>query len=73
MAIYMFLVHKGILNSHSNNVPIVSFLGLLDDLGQFTVCFTKQHIYEVVMINYTIMSQGVLGIIDFVVLYNCIF
>ena len=66
MAIYMFLVHKGILNSHPNNAPIVSFLGLLDDLGQFTVGFTKQHIYEVVMIN----EPRVLGMIDFVVLYN---
>ena len=65
MAIYMFLVHKGmwVLNSHSNNVPIVSFLGLLDELGQFTVCFTKQHIYEVVMIY----EPRVLGMIDFVV------
>ena len=68
MAIYMFLVHKGILNSHSNNVPIVSFLGLLDDSGQFTVGFTKQHIYKVVMIY----EPRVLGMIDFVVLYNCI-
>ena len=68
MAIYMFLVHKGILNSHSNNVPIVSFLGLLDDTSQFTVGFTKQHIYEVIMIY----EPRVLGMIDFVVLYNCI-